>query len=182
MLRQAHQLPLKVLEVLVGVLIAELELLAHLVVEILQKLRRAPSWPRRFPSSAHAGAVEGCLNVGRLAALLVDLGNALLKIHAGLDGAQHLVAGAENALEEPKFLRKELIDALIGFVLAIEKIDHDDIVLLAVAVATANALLDALGIPGQIVIDHQGAELEVDALGARLGGDHNFPAVAKVID
>ena len=98
---------------------------------------------------------------------LVDGGDALLEVHAGLDGAQHFVAGAEDALEELELLGQQLEDALVGGVLAVEEVDHHHVVLLAVAVAAADALLDALRVPGQVVVHHQRAELEVDALGAR---------------
>ena len=41
-------------------------------------------------------------------------------------------------------------------------------------------------IPGQVVVDDEGAELEVDALGGGLGGDHDLRAgaivLAEVID
>ena len=54
--------------------------------------------------------------------------------------------------------------------------------LLAVAVAAADPLLDPLGVPGQVVVDHEGAELEIHALGRRLGGDEDVGAVAEVLD
>ena len=54
--------------------------------------------------------------------------------------------------------------------------------LLAVAVATADALLNALRVPGQIVVDDQIAELEVDALGRCFGRNHDARFVAEVVD
>ena len=45
--------------------------------------------------------------------------------------------------------------------------------LLAVAMATADALLDALGIPGKVVVHDQRAELEIDAFRCGLSSDHN---------
>ena len=47
--------------------------------------------------------------------------------------------------------------------------------------ATADALLDPLGIPGQVVVDDQGAELEIDALGAGFGGDHDGRFLLEII-
>ncbi len=41
---------------------------------------------------------------------------------------------------------------------------------LSVAMAATDALLDSLGIPGEVVIDDQRAKLKVDAFGARLRG------------
>jgi len=35
-----------------------------------------------------------------------------------------------------------------------------------------NALLDAVGVPGQLIIDHQMAELQVDSLTCGIGGQH----------
>ena len=72
-------------------------------------------------------------------------------------------------------------DALVGRVLPIEEVHHHDVVLLAVAVAAADALLDALGIPRQVVIHDQRAELEVDALRAGFGGDHDAAFLAEII-
>jgi hypothetical protein len=43
--------------------------------------------------------------------------------------------------------------------------------LLPVAVASSDALLDPLRVPGQVVVDDQRAELEVDALGGGFGGE-----------
>src|SRR5262245_14044239 len=44
---------------------------------------------------------------------------------------------------------------------------------LPIAVATTDALLDALWIPGQIIIDHEATELEIDPFRARFGGNHD---------
>ncbi len=98
--------------------------------------------------------VEGSLDFVRLAAVLVDVGDALLEVHAGLDRAQHFVAGAEDAFEELELLGQQLEDALVGGVLAVEEVDDHHVVLLAVAMAAADALLDALRIPGQVVVHH----------------------------
>jgi hypothetical protein len=49
--------------------------------------------------------------------------------------------------------------------------DADGIVLLAEAVDAAHALLQPRGIPGDVVVDHPPAELQVDALARRVGGD-----------
>ena len=47
--------------------------------------------------------------------------------------------------------------------------------------AAADALLDALRVPRQVVVDDHRAELEVDALRGRLGGDHDRALVAEVV-
>ena len=74
------------------------------------------------------------------------------------------------------------MDALVGVVAGIEEIDDNNVVLLPVTVTTADALLDALGIPRQVEIDHQRTELHVDALCGRFGGDEDRAGVAKVLD
>jgi hypothetical protein len=55
-------------------------------------------------------------------------------------------------------------------------------VLLTVTVAATNALLNALWVPRQVVVHHEGAELEVDAFRARLGGDHDVPFLPEIFD
>jgi hypothetical protein len=53
-------------------------------------------------------------------------------------------------------------------------------------VAAANALFDTLRVPRQVVVDDERAELQVDALGGGLGGDHDVGALpsscAEVVD
>jgi len=56
-----------------------------------------------------------------------------------------------------------LIDPEIRGVLLVENIHHHHIKLLPITMAAAYALFDALGIPGQIVIHDEVAELEVHA-------------------
>ena len=60
--------------------------------------------------------------------------------------------------------------ALAGF--AGDKIDDANLVLLFVAMDAAHPLLQSRRIPGDIVIHHQPAELQVDALGGGIGADH----------
>ena len=54
--------------------------------------------------------------------------------------------------------------------------------LLAVAVAAAYALFNPLRVPGQVIIDDHGAKLKVYPFSRRFGRDHDFRAVAEVID
>ena len=44
---------------------------------------------------------------------------------------------------------------------------------LSVTMTAAYALFDTLGVPGEIVVDHKGAELQVDAFRSRFRGDHD---------
>ena len=96
--------------------------------------------------------------------------------------AEHFVGGAEDAVEEAELLAQQLEHAAVGLVALVQEVDDDHVVLLAVAVAAADALLDALRVPGQVVVDDQRAELEVDAFGRRLGGEQDRGFVAEVLD
>ena len=180
--RELHQQALVAVEVGLRGLVPHLELLAHFVVEVLQQLlARARHRFVDLEAQFELELVEGGLDLVGLAAALVDGGDALLEVDAGLDRAEHLVAGAEDALEELELLGQQLEDALVGRVLAVEEVDDHHVVLLAVAVAAADALLDALRVPRQVVVHHQRAELQVDALGAGLGGDHDAALLAEVV-
>ncbi len=46
---------------------------------------------------------------------------------------------------------------------------------------SADALFYALWVPGQVVVDNKGAELQVDALCSGLRGDHDLGFVPKVL-
>jgi hypothetical protein len=54
--------------------------------------------------------------------------------------------------------------------------DHHRVVLLTVAVDAPHALLQASGIPGNVVIDHDPAHLQVDAFTGCIGSDQVFCA------
>ena len=116
------------------------------------------------------------------AALLVDAGDALLKVHARFHGAEHFVTGPEHAVEEAELLVEELVYAHVGGVLLVEEIHYHHVELLTVAVAAPDALLHALRVPGQVVVDHQIAELQVDALGPGFGGNHDRRSVMELVD
>ena len=74
---------------------------------------------------------------------------------------QHLVGRIQNGAEEIEFLAENLEGELLCFVIFRQKVDDRNLVLLAVPMTPADALLDALWIPRQIVIDERVAELEV---------------------
>ena len=77
---------------------------------------------------------------------------------------------------------EKFVDTEVGLVALVEEIDDNHVVFLAVTVAAADALLDALRVPRQVEIDDEGAELEVDAFSGGLGGDEDFCGVAKGVD
>ena len=70
-----------------------------------------------------------------------------LEVDARFECPQHVVGCAEDAVEELQFGIEKLEDAFVGLVGAVDEVDHDDIVLLAVAVTAADALFDALRVP-----------------------------------
>ena len=53
--------------------------------------------------------------------------------------------------------------------------------LLAVAMATSDALLHPLRVPWQVVVNDHGAELKVDALRAGLRGNHDAALLLEVL-
>ena len=182
MLRQAHQQTFESIKIDFRVFVANLELLSNLVVEILEQL--SPRLAHRFvdlEAQFELKLIERGLDLVRLAALLIDRADALLEIDAGLNRPENLVARAEHAFEEFEFLREQLIDAFVRFVLAVEEVDDHDVVLLAITMAAPDALFNALGIPGQVVIDDERTELEIDAFRASLGRDHDPAFVAEIV-
>src|SRR5262249_777704 len=114
-------------------------------------------------------------------AALVNVRDTLLEIYTGLDSAEHLIARTEDAFKEREFFREELKDALVGCVCLIEEIDHDHIMLLPVTMTAADALLDALRVPRQVVVHHERAELQVDAFRASFRSNHDFSLFAEVV-
>src|SRR5262249_30284694 len=155
--------PVEAVEKIVGL---DADFLDNLLVEIVQEL-----FTRVFLTLGDLGfelalkLVELELDLLGRAALLVDGGDAFLDIDAGVDRAEHLVAGAEHTVEQAELLVEQLVDPDVGGVRLVEEIDDDNIELLAIAVAAADALFDALGFPGKVVIHDEIAELEIDPLG-----------------
>src|SRR5258708_7895987 len=80
-----------------------------------------------------------------------------------------------------EFFREQFVNTLVSRVLTIEEIDNNDVVLLAIAMATANALLDTLWVPRQIVINNERTKLKVDAFRACLGCNHDASFFAEII-
>ena len=107
------------------------------------------------------------------AAPLVDLADPFLDVDARFERPQHIVGGSEDPVEELEFLVQQFKHPQVGLIRPVDEVDDHHVVLLAIAVAAADALFDALRVPGKIVIDHQRAELQVDPFGGRLGGDHD---------
>src|SRR3990172_1799567 len=126
--------------------------------------------------------VEGGCYFFRCAAVLVDVINPLFKITPGFYSTKHFVTGAEDSLKERKLFCKNFINPLVCLVILIQEVDHDNVMLLPIAMATAYALLNALGVPGQVVVHYERTELQVNPLGSGFSCDHDLPSFLKVIN
>ncbi len=62
-----------------------------------------------------------------------------------------------------------------------DKIEDVDIRTLSDAVDAPHALFEPVGVPGNVVVDHQVTELEVDALACCLGGDADLRRFVKAL-
>ena len=81
-----------------------------------------------------------------------------------------------------ELLVQQFIDADIGRICLIEEVDDHNIELLAVAMAASNTLLNALRVPGHIVVDNQGAELEINTLSSCFRCNHNGCFVPEIVN
>ena len=95
---------------------------------------------------------------------------------------QHDVRGVEDLAEEIELLAQDLEREAVRFVVLRDEVDHRDVALLAVPVAAADALLDALRVPRQVVVDDRLAELEVQPLRARFRADEHLRPRAKLVN
>lgn len=127
-------------------------------------------------------AVERGLDLHGGAARSVDLGNTTLDVDPGLQGTEDLVASSEDTAEETQLLGEELEHTLVRGVAAVEEIHDDHVVLLSVAMAATDPLLDALRVPRQVVVHDERAELKVDAFRSGLGRDEDRGLLAEVFD
>ena len=88
-----------------------------------------------------------------------------------------VLAVAEISPEDIEFLEQDLVDPEVDGVLVEQRPDHDLVGGLADAVEAADPLFDPHRVPGQVVVDEEPAELEIDSLGADLGGKQDVRAV-----
>ena len=95
---------------------------------------------------------------------------------------QHHVGRVEHPAEQVELGAEYLQSQPLCLVVLGEEVDDRDVALLPIAVAATNALLDALRIPGQIVVHDGVAELHVKALRAGLGGDQHYRAGLEFVD
>ena len=127
-----------------------------------------------------AEGLESAGDVFGVAALLVDIEDLAFEVDAGFDSAEDIVGSAKYAAEEVEFLFEEFMNAAVGLIFLVEEVDDNDVMFLAIPVAASDALFNALGVPGEVVVDDERAELEVDAFGGGFGGDEDLAIVAEV--
>ena len=125
--------------------------------------------------------IEGGFDLLGLPTGVVDLKDAFLEVEAAFDAAQHFITCAEHAGEQIEFLSEQFQHALVGLVAGVEEVDDHHVVTLTVAVATANALLDTLRIPRQVIVNYECTELQVHTFSCSFSRDHNLSAGAVVL-
>ena len=150
----------------------ELELVVDVGVEVVEQ-RASGACFSLLDHFVHLGAklCKGGLDGFRRAASSEDPVDLHLKANTALDGTEHLVGGAEHAVEELALVGQKLEDTLVCPIELVQEVDHDDVEALSIPVAPPNSLFNPLGVPGQVVVDHQRAELEVQTFGAGLRCD-----------
>jgi hypothetical protein len=162
--------------------------------------------PGEFAGHVAAGAVErflargeggnlffGEASVEGVGGFLGTAGDGLFHVladgDAGKDAANDVVhlVGAEFLADFLHFVEEGLEDfAFAG--LGRDKVKNDNrVVLLEIAMDAAHALLEAGGVPRDVIVDHDPAELEIDALAGGVGGDEKAGAAfaggfAEVLD
>src|SRR5689334_9945060 len=120
----------------------------YLLVEVLQQLPTGCGYGLvNFQTEIHLQLVERGDDLCWLTAPLVYVSNALFEVNAGLNGTEYFVTGPEHSLEQLELVREKLKDPLVGCIVAIEKVHHDHVMLLAVPMAAADALFNALRVP-----------------------------------
>src|SRR3989304_7891468 len=158
------------------------EFFMHLFIEVLKEV------PAREPHGfVYLGfkfllkGIKGGLYLVFCSALLIDLRNPFFKINAGLDDTQDLIACAKNAFEEFEFFREKLVYPLVCRVLLIQEVHNHHIVLLSVTVTSPYPLFNPLRIPRQVIIYNKRTKLQINPLGSRFGGNHDYRFIPEVV-
>lgn len=112
----------------------------------------------------------------------MDFEYPFLEVRPAFDRAQDFVARAKHAIEELELGVEKLENALLRAVLQVEKVDDKNVDPLSITMAAADALFDALGIPGKIEINDQRTELKVDTFCARFRRDEDGLAFPERFD
>ena len=111
----------------------------------------------------------------------VEVAEELLQEVGGEDLADHVedLVGPELVADLAQPLQELLEHAAFAGVTGHE-VENDAVVLLAVPVDAADPLLEPDGVPRDVVVDHLGAELEVDPFARGLGGDEHLGGFAEL--
>src|SRR6266540_2362383 len=136
---------------------------AQLLVYLLDGARMIPYAPQR---GFHFLAKDAC---ERFRGMLVR-------------AVKHLVRCAEDHAEEVQLLAENLEGELLRLVVLGEEVDHRDFVPLAVAMAPPDPLLDALRVPGQVVVHDRLAELQVQSLRSRFRRDQDSRPGSELVN
>ena len=154
--RERPEPPAHAVELGLGVCELEAQALVHVLVEALEEPAARLVEPRAdLLVHLSLQRAKGGVDLFGRPTRLVDAQDTLFEIDTRLDTAEHLVRRAEDSAKEAELLGQKLQDAPVGRVAFVQEVDHDHIVLLAVAVATADALLDALRVPRQVVVHNE---------------------------
>ena len=94
---------------------------------------------------------------------------------------QNVVGRVKHSAEQIQLLAQNLEGQPMRLIVPSNEIDHGDIALLAVPMAAPDALLDALRIPRQIVVDNGLAELQVQPFCAGLRANKDLRTRAELV-
>src|ERR1035438_6281671 len=90
---------------------------------------------------------------------------------------QDSIGCVQDFTEKIQLLTQNLEGKPMGLVIPRNEVDHGDIALLAIPVAS----FDPLRVPRQIVVDYRLTELKVQALCAGFGADENLRTCAELV-
>jgi hypothetical protein len=85
-------------------------------------------------------------------------------------------------LNKIEFLGQQFQHTAICLIPLVEKVDDHHIMQLTIAVATADPLLNPLGIPRQVVVDDQRTKLDIHAFSRRFRGNQDAGLVSEMLD
>src|ERR1700693_4689506 len=92
-----------------------------------------------------------------------------------------MVARAQDPAEQIQLLAQDLEGEPMCLVVPCDEVDHGDIPLLAVPMATPDTLFDALWVPGQVIVDDRLAEWQVQPFCACLCAHEDLRTRAEFV-
>src|ERR1035438_1467211 len=94
---------------------------------------------------------------------------------------QDSIGCVQDFTEKIQLLTQDLKGKPMGLVIPRDEVDHGDIPLLAIPMASPDALFDTLRVPRQIVVDYRLTELKVQTFCAGFGADENLRTCAELM-